>query len=337
MANLILCNMGSNKAEVVKLIMISTGLGIGEVKNIVDAVDDGQEQILQNIPNDRFYSILEEFTAAGATVKKLNDFENAIMEEDFFVQEVPMYIPPVDPEMIHKLDRRGTMDVLVEAGKIAKESEQLELEVATLVSRLKENRKRVDELKTALSKKASMKIWLVTLAVGGISCMVFSILGVFIGIITWIIMYMTIGRSDLKQHADANNANANEYFREQVAPLEEELNKVCAKREELFNGGKKSWVISVVGEDMFYSACIGDLYDLVKSHRADNLKEALNLYDDALHKARMEKMQEEIKNTSEVAAKESVKQTALARQTARAARRTAANTREIDRNTRRFR
>ena len=102
--------------------------------------------------------------------------------------------------------------------------------------------------------------------------------------------------------------------------------------------------IDFVGEDLFAYECIEDLYNLIKSRRADNLKEALNLYDDTLHKARMEEMQAAIQNASEIAASESVKQTAYSKeiaksshQAATAAKATAYHTRKIDKNTRRFR
>ena len=110
------------------------------------------------------------------------------------------------------------------------------------------------------------------------------------------------------------------------------------------NNGQKSWAINVVGKDMYYSACIKDLYELVKSRRADNLKEALNKYDDSMHKSRMEEMQAAIQNASEISARESVKQTAIAKQVeknthqaATASKATAYHTRQIDKNTRRFR
>ena len=261
------------------------------------------------------------------------------------MQQVEVCEPLVDPKLLHRLDRQDTMKVLVEAGRIAKELEQLESDIAELSSKLTEEREKVEEFRTALTKKAKRKIWTVTIVVGGIACLTMSpVVGAFIGLIVLIVMNVTVGKKDRAVHADENNARADEYYREHVVPLERRFNGVCGKKDDVISGGKKQWAIDVVGEDMFYSLCIGDLYDLVKSRRADTLKEALNLYDDVLYKERMEELQAEIKNASEISARESMKQTALARQTAKAAKRTAANTRrikrntrEIDRNTRRFR
>ena len=70
----------------------------------------------------------------------------------------------------------------------------------------------------------------------------------------------------------------------------------------------------------------------------------MNKYDDQQHKVHMEEMQRAIQNASEVAAAESVKQTAYsadiaksAHQTAVASKATAFHTRQTARNTRRFR
>jgi len=62
--------------------------------------------------------------------------------------------------------------------------------------------------------------------------------------------------------------------------------------------------MDVIGEELFYSFCIADLYDLVKARRADNLKEALNKYDDEKYKARMQEMQQATQHAAEISAQE---------------------------------
>jgi len=77
----------------------------------------------------------------------------------------------------------------------------------------------------------------------------------------------------------------------------------------------------------------------------------LNLYDDVQHKARMEEMQAAIQNASEVSAAEAVKQTAYSKEIAKSSHEAATaakvnayhigkiarNTRQIAKNTRKFR
>jgi len=57
---------------------------------------------------------------------------------------------------------------------------------------------------------------------------------------------------------------AEKYIIEYVNPLVEQLEKVENELEELNNSGKIEWAKDIVGENLFYSVCIGDLYDLVK-------------------------------------------------------------------------
>ena len=74
------------------------------------------------------------------------------------------------------------------------------------------------------------------------------------------------------------------------------------------------------------------------------MHQALNKYDDSEYKARMEEMQASIQNASEITAREAVKQTEYSKEVAKnthqaatAAKQSAYNTRQIDKNTRRFR
>lgn len=175
--------------------------------------------------------------------------------------------------------------------------------------------------------------------------MIGSIIGaVILGGLAYFIVRAIVTPADLREHEEENNANADDYIRQNVEPLQIRLEEVYTLRNNLNDSGKITWAIDVVGRDMFYSACISDLYNLIKSRRADSLKEALNKYDDEQHKAHMEEMQRAIQNASEVTAAESVKQTAYskdiaksAHQTATASKAAAYHTRQTARNTRRFR
>ena len=367
-------SIGPEKVKAIKIVREATGLGLKEAKDFVDSVDQGS-QILKNVPIatiDELKSIGvmvkenygedDEFTRAmsGEPIEDIGASDDMPMVENERVDSVEpvetvrisstntsqddsKYVPIVASTMISRLDRESTMKVLIEAGKIAKESEDYDVEVAQLVRAKKTETDKAEELRKVVSKKAKTTIWVVTIIaflvglIGGPLCIV-------TGIGALIVMNMTVKKSDLKKHEAENNANADAYYAENVVPIEERLNEVYALRDELEKCGKKKWALDVVGRDMFYSACIQDLYNLIKNRRADNLKEALNKYDDSQHKARMEEMQASIQNASEISAREAVKQTAYSQeiaknthQAATAAKATAYNTRQIDKNTRRFR
>lgn len=125
--------------------------------------------------------------------------------------------------------------------------------------------------------------------------------GVPLTIIVWIIMNKTVIKKDLAEHEAENNANVENYLKEHVAPLEAREQELTDKIEALHTSGKLDWARDIVGAELFNAQSIGEIYDLLKNRRADNLKEALNLYDDNQHKARMEASQAAIQNATEVA------------------------------------
>lgn len=100
------------------------------------------------------------------------------------------------------------------------------------------------------------------------------------------------------------------------------------------------WAINIVGEEMMFPEYIDELRKILKGRRADNLKEALNKFDEVQHVNKMEEMQKAVQNAAEVAAEESVKQTMYAQQiekntheAATAAKATAYHTRRVAHNT----
>ena len=375
-SDIALRKVGHNKVAVIDAIRKVTKLGLKEAKDIIDKVECGQEYIIHDVSRENVITIIEIFTNAGAIaipVKGLgdmDDFESAmkdISETDSFVdnknlidedidskqiltvesieKQSEIFKPIVLADNITKLDRQGIMNVLIEVGKIAKESEEYDIEVAELSRKINNEQKKADNIRKHVSDRAQKIIWGFTITAAVIGTFIVPvIMTIVFGVIALIIMNATVKKADLKKHEEENNINADEYIKEYIYPMRTRLDEVYALRDNLINGGKRDWAIDIVGKDMFYSECIKDLYNLIKSRRADSLKEALNKYDDEQHKAHMEEMQRAIQNASEVTAEESVKHTAYAKETAKsahqaatAARATAYHTRQINKNTRRFR
>lgn len=345
--NIVLKDVGVNKVKVIKIVREATGLGLKEAKDIVDSVANGAEYTITNIPEKMAQKIIDDFTKEGAIVVgegySINDFDAAI--DASVANEKATYQPKVSPEEVSRLDRQATMDVLIEVGKIAKEIEGYNSEIADLSKKIDSEQKEAEKLRKELSGKALLIIGGVTVVAAILGMIGESIIGaVVLGGIAFFITRAIVTPLDLREHEAENNANADDYIHKNVEPLQKRLEEVYALRNNLNDSGKITWAVDVVGSDMFYSACISDLYNLIKSRRADSLKEALNKYDDEQHKAHMEEMQRAIQNASEVTAAESVKQTAYsadiaksAHQTATASKATAYHTRQTARNTRRFR
>lgn len=340
MACIVLKEVGTNKVQVIKIVREATGLGLKEAKDAVDAVEIGNPYEMHVLMGNE-KDVIDALLAIGAVAignkedryARHRNIENKENDKELKVLE------PTGGVM----NREETMQTLYEVGKIVETFEILSSEESVVRQNIKTEKDKTEELRNAVSTSAKAIKWI------AIMCSLFtwtflSIFGIIVTIIVWVVINKTVIKNDLKKHEAENNANADKYSKDVVEPLEARLQEIVAELKELHASGKIEWAKDIVGEGMFYSQCIGDLYDLIKNRRADNLKEALNLYEDIQYKARMEASQAAIQNASEIQAAESVKQTAYAKeiaksshQAATAAKATAYHTRQVSKNTRRFR
>ncbi len=319
MADIILRSVGNDKVQVIKILREELELGLKEAKEIADDVEIGIEYTMHDLAPEHAQKLIDRFVQIGAVIKKTPDSDD---------EKRKTYHPPVNADKVAYLSRQDTMNILQEIQNIAKESEEYDAELVAVSKTLAEGRKEAEKLRSKYSTTASLIVFGGTALVGLVGILMdLLFLGIVFAVVMFFILLQTVGKSDLKKHEEENNANADAYIREHVEPLQERLDEVYALREDLIYGGKRDWAIDVVGKDLFYSACIEDLYNLVKGRRADNLKEALNKYDDTQYKARMEEMQMAVQNAAEISAAEAVKQTAQMKEieknthrTARAAR-----------------
>lgn len=208
-----------------------------------------------------------------------------------------------------------------------------------------------DEYQGILNRKPlSAKYWIIAaVVVWFIITKICSIIfngedGIGVGFVIWVAL-LVVGYSKIykgfRESEKADREKDAEAFQSQkLAPCELELERAKEQLSRLIDEGKIDWAIDVVGEEIFKYGNVSDLIDLISSRRADNLKEALNLYDDAKHRERMEEMQAGVLANSDVMAMESAKQTELARKaernsrvTAAASTMTAINSRKIYKNT----
>ena len=336
MGKIILNSCGKEKVQVIRIVQSVTGLGLKEAKDAVDAVESG-ESFLMEVPEGTENSIVGQFAAVGAEAfKETGRFENSKEAGEENLSSAAM-VEVGDPNL---LNRDETLSILYEAGRIAEQMEALNAEAASLPNDIAIRKQKAEEMRHVVSGKATAIKWAAILC----SLLTWKLIPVVITIIVWIVMNQTVIKKDLREHEEENNANAQRYTVENVAPLVERQKKVAEEIAELNSSDRIAWAKNIVGERLFHSSCIGDLYDLVKERRADNLKEAINLYEDIQYKARMEERQAAIQNASEISAAEAVKQTAYSKmiaksshQTATAAKATAYHTRQMTHRTRKFR
>lgn len=333
MGEIVLNSCGSEKVKVIKIVREVTGLGLKEAKDAVDGVEMGTPfsiSVSDGMENDAISQFA--YVGANATMGR-NRFADRESSGSKFggtdsgnkfspegssqTNENQEKVVHVNTNVTNSQDRDGTLNLLYEVGKVAENMECLEADASSIRQNIGAENRKADELRKVVSSKAKTIKWIVILCSLVTWPFLAVIGGIVVTIVLWVIMNKTVIAKDLKEHEAENNANAERYIAEHVVPLQNQLQSVEGEINELETSGKIAWARDIVGDNFFYSAIIGDLYDLVKGRRADSLKEALNLYDDVQYKARMEERQAAIQNASEVAATEAVKQTAYSKEIAK--------------------
>ena len=302
MKNLVLKGMGGNKAEFVKLLQDAVGIKQTEAESIADAIANGGSYTISDIPDMDAQELIYDFKQIGATVEEGSpDLGSGSVENP--------YVPIYSADDIHKLDRQETLQVLDEVGRIAKDYEQCNDEIIRLNAEIAAEKQKSETLPKPLSDEAKQKVRKIVIIAVVASVVTGGMLAIP-AIIVAIFMYISIKNKDLQAHAAEHDIRARSYLSEHVTPLQNQLAEVRGRQNTIVRDGRMEWAIDVISKDLFYSGCIDDISNLIRSRRADSLKEALNKYDDTQHRERIEAMQQSIQNATELAAVEATKQTA---------------------------
>ena len=96
-----------------------------------------------------------------------------------------------------------------------------------------------------------------------------------------------------------------------VIPLQDILRAQKDELQAFLESDYAVWANEALPERYLLPTCIRSIIDYVESRRADTLKEALNLYEEEIHRRKMETMQEQIVESTRKASEEANKQTAL--------------------------
>ena len=312
MAQIILKEIGTNKVEVMKRFKEVTGVGFKEAEEVVEAVDAGTPCVLgDSISLSEACDIASMFEDDGAIVDVIDDVNpegNTEVEvyknESTAVAETCNALPTTP---IESMNREETMELLLKVGDIIKMNQDLLIKQATINDEIKRHNIVVDSIRNP----RPVKIYVLLGICGLIVMFLFSIsiiLAIILGIVFFVII-INIGDKDIEEHKDEYEAEAQKYIRDNIEPLKLQLGKVQEEINELNASGQIEWGRGVVGEEFFNRTSIIELYNLIKSRRADNFKEALNVYDSMKHRERMETMQQTIQDASLQAAAEASKQT----------------------------
>lgn len=292
---------------------------------------------------------VKETKETEGTEETENVEEKVENETDDKVGEVLTVKSNYDSEIdLSSMGREETLNLLAEVKQIISALEEYTEKIEAIDLKLSENEKKANELRNHVSGGTYALICLISFGIAIVGACFLSIFGFIIfGVIGFAIVCTIMSEDYLKKHKAENDAAADEFLRNNSDPLLPQRDELHSELENLKESGSLDWALDIVGEEMFSSSAVEEVYGLIKGRRADNLKEALNLYDSTKYRERMEAMQSAIKDASEIAAAEAVKQTSTmteieksSHQAANAAKINAAinygtyrNTKKISKNT----
>lgn len=245
----------------------------------------------------------------------------------------------ISPDDVGKMERNELLTILQEIRRLTGTLDEYVNQVIRANAEIEAAKKHAEELRTAVSG------W-----VNGITFIIVFVLSIFLFFegLSWFgpILSIAVGLIAIKpgfllpidqaKNRKKREAEANDYLEVTLPPLQGQIIAAQQSLVDIQKSEETAWAMDVIGKELFNSACVETLMDIVKSRRADNLKEALNKYDSSAHTNKMEEMQRAIQNASEIAAEESAKQTIYAEETAKnthqaatAAKATAHHTRQV--------
>lgn len=366
--------VGPNKVAIIRIYRELTGLGLKEAKEAIDSVavkplivcvadEDTAVRLLQEAGAEAVKNQMAEKQEAEALLHRIQADE---IERSLDSEPTPTAAPEptsektseakktteaareqwqsfqrIEADEVALLDRNELMDVLDEMRQYTLTMDRFADQILDANAQIEVEKKKAQEIREQISD------WVVwgTLGVGvvsGIICLFFLswfgiIAGIFFAVFSWKQIFFPLDKTLNQKKRDEE---ATQYLVNAIRPLNARIRELDEKIFAVKTSKAGRWAIDVVGEELFNTESLTELIAIVKSRRADTLKEVLNKYDSSLHTSKMEEMQRAIQNASEMTAEEAAMQTVYARETAKSAHQTATasmasayHTRQIARNT----
>lgn len=179
---------------------------------------------------------------------------------------------------------------LIHIGELIKKRSEISDEIA------KEEEK-AEKVYNALSPIMEVFFWVIlTVWAIVLFCMGdFSLLGnLFFIVLGGIFLKLVLGFPDELIFNKTKNAKKKAYRKRHIKPLKISLKECNKKLETIFNEESTIWAIDALQEKYFDINAVTSILAYLVHRRADNYKEALNLYEEELHRYRMEELQQQI-------------------------------------------
>ncbi len=333
-----------NKIKAIKLIRDVTGLDLTAAKALAE---DGGE-LINTIDENQAQSIVKQFSDLGIEVSYEGSLADSTPKSKNS-SSYPNLITLGREDLISAL--RYIQDILHD---LAKKSLELDHILEDLDRKIETEKKNEKAILSKLNDQQKKKRKTITIAVAALffligiindgfsafgSCLIAAagMAGVTY-LVTTIVMHSFASTKPDPAYAE----EAKQYHLEHVWPLEKQRREIKSEFQAQVNWDEVNWASNALSEEYVDYSILSSFISYLQSGRADNLKEAINLYEEEQHRNRMENMQratldaaERTANSAESAAKSAASTARAAAVSARANIESAANLRSIRKNMRR--
>ena len=351
---MIITNAGENKDRAVELYREYAGVDIADAKATIENISIQTPLVIETEDEDEIFAA---FQAIGADVQIDHGSKNvpiSLKKTDYCDPESSSAITSsvtsditdvcfkgisednlIDLSDLSNYNRDQTLSLLITAQTIITEIYNKQYEIDSASEEVSKHRQKVEDI----LNHSDYNVWIpIGVGAGGFvfgEIVSGTFLGIIFAVVAFYIVARTMHKNYLNAHKEENQRKADEYSREYLEPAVQLEERLKAELSNMLGSVYWSWLVDLLPDNMIQLGIVNELVDLVKKRRADSFKEALNLYETIQHENRMEEMQARQANAAEVAATESIKQTAAAAVTAYNTYQTAKNTKQISKNIRR--
>lgn len=327
---IILKDAGADKAKVIEVYHEITGESLEASKEAIDNLPVSLETMDE-------VGVIEAFLEAGAVIEsagKVFGDDGERVQKGIANAEIDY--KDIEPDSVAKMERNELLLVLNEIRRHVITMDEYFNEIVAINSKIQAVQKQAEVLRNAVSGWVYGVLAAIVIIPTILTWSEFKWGGIVLAFIFALVIKRRLKELDASMNAKKREEEANDYLGRMLPPLKNQMVETQQSLIIIQKSEESSWAKDIIGEELFNLESIEQLINIVKSRRADSLKEALNKYDSTEHINKMEEMQRAIQNASEVAAVESAKQTAYAKETAKnthqaatAAKATAYHTRQV--------
>lgn len=270
LADVILVNAGDFKINVIKIVREVTGLGLKEAKDLVDGAPKPVKEKISETDANALKVKLEE---AGAIVKvKYSDYAVFYHSEE----------PGISKET--GTIERNLLEELYSARKIMTAISECQEKIDTMLNQIEEVKKKVENINTPNGCGCLIVIVISLLGLAG---------GIWGSVICFVVTFLIYLVLDAAIFEKPREEKADRYYKENVAPLLKKSEGLVKRLESLWNSDASIEAQKLIPPDYYSISAVNWLIKTIENRRADTFKEAINLYEDMLHKERVENMHEQ--------------------------------------------